>query len=93
MKLSEILIKSDNLSEHDVVYVKRPWSQNSDASVVRYKDGETVLRLMEEAPSFEYFLEAPLIKDIRQQVEKSGGSSEQILEIILYYAENDAFPP
>jgi hypothetical protein len=92
MKLREILIDSDKLGEYDVVYAKRPWSLESDACVVRYEANEAVTRLLKDDTSLEYFLEAELIKDIRSQVEDSGKSSVQVLDILLYYAENDAFP-
>lgn len=92
MKLREILIGSDKLAEYDVVYAKRPWSLDSEAFVFRYEEGQPVVRRLKDDPSFEYFLEAPLVKDIRQQVEDVGRSSEEAIETLLYYAENDAFP-
>jgi len=92
MKLREILIGPDGLGEYDVVYAKRPWSLESAACVARYEANEPVPRLLSSDTSFEYFLEATLIKDIRSQVEGAGKSSAEALGIILYYAENDAFP-
>ena len=91
MKLREILINSEGLGEYDVVYVKRPWSLDSDACVVRSQPDEAVPRLLSE-DSFEYVLEAPLIKYIRKQVEDAGESPSEVLRILLYYGENDAFP-
>lgn len=91
MKLREILINSDGLDEFEVIYAKRPWSLNSEACVVQYQPDEMVPRLLSE-DCFEYFLETPLIKDIRKQIEDAGGSSSDVLRILLYYAENDAFP-
>jgi len=92
MRLKEVLSDTDSLDEYDVIYAKRPWSLNAEAYVVRYQEGQTVIRFFEDAPSFEYFLEAPLVKDIRQQVEDAGRSSDEVLDVLLYYAENDAFP-
>lgn len=92
MKLQEILIDSGCLDEYDVVYAKRPWSLDSPACIARYEENESVLRLLKSDVSFEYFLEATLIKDIRSQVEDAGKSSEDALDILLHYAENDAFP-
>ena len=61
------------------------------ACIVRYMPGETVPRLLSDA-SCEYFLEAPLIQDIRKQVEGGGEPPSEVLRMLLYYAENDAFP-
>lgn len=92
MKLREILIDSDGLGEYDVVYAKRPWSLDSTAYVERYEENETVVRVLKNDASFEYFLEASLIKDIRGQAEDAGRSQQEVLDILVYYAENDAFP-
>lgn len=92
MKLREILNQCDKLGEYDVVYARRPWSLDSEAAVIEYEEGQSVVRLLKGAPSFEYFLEAPLATDIRQQAEGGGRSTEEALDVLLYYAENDAFP-
>ena len=92
MKLREALIESNNLGEHDVLYARRPWLLDSDALVVSYSEGQSVTRFLADDASFEYFLEVPLVQDIRHQVEAAGSSSEEALDVLLYYAENDAFP-
>ena len=92
MKLRDVLNASGTLEEHDVVYARRPWSLDSEASVIRYEESQQVERLQPGAPDLEYFLEAPLLQDIRKQVEEAGRSSEEVLAMLLYYAENDAFP-
>ena len=91
MKLQEILITSEYMEDYDVVYAKRPWSLDSDACIVRYQPDEIVPPLLNEN-FFEYFLEAPLIKDIRKQVESTSEDSSEFLHVLLYYGENDAFP-
>jgi len=91
MRLREILLKSDELDENDVVYAKKPWSLEAEARVVGFAPGDIVPRLLQDAP-LEYFLEAPLIADIRLQVAEGGGDLEEALRILMYYAENDAFP-
>ncbi len=63
----------------------------AEAKVVSFAPGDTVPRILQDA-QLEYFLEAPLIADIRSQVADGGGDSEEALRILLYYAENDAFP-
>jgi hypothetical protein len=89
--LGELLIRSKEMSDGDVVYAIRPWSLNSDACVVKYQSDEIVVRLL-SGTSFEYFLEAPLIKDILGQLEDAHKPTLEALKILLYYAENDAFP-
>lgn len=91
MTLREILNKSDELSEYDVVYATRPWSLESEARVIRYEANEHVPRLLSDS-SYEYFLESALIRDIRMQVEDAGNPTAEALRVILYYAENDAYP-
>lgn len=92
MKLREILIDSASMGEYDVVYAKRPWSLESAACIKRYEAGETVQQSFQSDSPFEYFLDAVLIQDIRSQVADAGKTLEEALDIILYYAENDAFP-
>ncbi|WP_148713766.1 DUF7716 domain-containing protein [Chitinolyticbacter meiyuanensis] len=91
MTLREILFTAEGLGEYDVVYAQRPWSLDSPARVVQYQPDETVLRQSEDG-SLEYFLEATLIKDIREQVQEGGGVPSEAFRVIMYYAENDAFP-
>lgn len=92
MKLREILIKAENLDARDVVYAKRPWSLDSSACVVRYDSDERLPRHLSDA-SFEYFLDAELIQDIRGQIKGAGRPPGEEFDVVLYYAENDAFPP
>jgi hypothetical protein len=92
MKLREILNKSDELGEYDVVYAKRPWSLDTEACIIRYGPDESVPRLLSDS-FYEYFLESALIHDIRTQVEDAGNPIAEAMRVILYYAENDAYPP
>ncbi len=92
MKLQEVLNNSVALDGCDVVYARRPWSLESAACVVRYQANESVLSRLGEDASFEYFLEAALIRDIQGRLADAGKASLEVLNIILYYAENDAFP-
>lgn len=91
MSLREILINSANLSEYDVIYAKRPWTLETLAHVARYGPHDAVSRFLDDA-SFEYFLEASLVQDVRMQLENAGRPLGEVLEALLYYAENDAFP-
>ena len=91
MTLEKILTALTNLDEFDVLYAERPWTPASNACVVRYTPDETVVRKISDS-SLEYFLEASLIRDISSQVKRSGLSTSDVIRIIIYYAENDAFP-
>ena len=91
MSLEEILLKFDELGEHDVVFARRPWSLDSEARVVGFASGDTVPRMLPQS-TLEYFLEATLIRDIHEQVIGGGHNREEALRILIYYAENDAFP-
>lgn len=90
MKLRDILLKSEELDENDVVFAMKPWSLETEAKVVSFAPGDFVPRFLQD-DLFEYFLEAPLIADIRSQITDEGGDPEEVLRILLYYAENDAF--
>jgi hypothetical protein len=92
MTLEEILRNPERLGDDDVVYAKRPWTLEAEARVLQFSVDETVPRVLSEYPSFEYFLEGDLLTDLRQQLEDSGRSSAEVIEALLYYAENDAFP-
>jgi hypothetical protein len=92
MKLEEILRNPERLGDDDVVYAKRPWTLASEARVLQFSVDEAVTRVLGEDPSFEYFLEGDLLIDLQLQLEASGRSSDEVIEALLYYAENDAFP-
>ena len=83
---------SDRQNRAEGVELGRPWLLDSDALVTGYPEGQSVTRFLADDASFEYFLEVPLVQDIRHQVEAAGRSSEEALDVLLYYAENDAFP-
>lgn len=91
MRLSEVVADLESIDDTFCIVAKRPWSEDSEAQVVRLKDD---FRVPEEALSggYEYFLEVSVARD-----EALGGlgsqlSAEQRLEAIIFYAENDAYP-
>jgi hypothetical protein len=91
MNLKEILLKSGELAESDVVYARRPWSLDSEATVESFSKEDHVTRVLPDS-SFEYFLEASLIQDISAQASDGGCNEDEVLRVLLYYAEHDAFP-
>jgi hypothetical protein len=92
MRLQDILSKLERLGDDDVVYARRPWTLESEARIVQFPEDVTIPRMLADDPSFQYFLEGPLLRDLQLQLEQSGRSSGEVIEALLYYAENDAFP-
>lgn len=69
-----------------VLYARRPWSSSSEA---------LMLLLDDEPPSgsdFQYFLESFVAQEVLEAALDSDLDDDKVFELILYYAENDAFP-
>lgn len=88
--LASIIASVDSLSENAVVYAKKPWLPDSVPLVIEFEENDTVTRTTEGG--YEYFMESWLIKDLFDQLQESDFSTEKKVELIIYYALNDAFP-
>jgi hypothetical protein len=91
MKLEEALDRVQALGSEDVIFAVRPWNMDSITEIGRL-DSESRVPKAYKDRGLEYFLEASLAKEILSDVEDRGFTRDQRRSLLLYYAENDAFP-
>jgi len=74
------------------VCLRRPWTADSDACLVSVapmsKIPEQVLR-----DGYEYFIEGAVLREVLEIPEAARSSENEKVALIIYYAENDAYPP
>lgn len=91
MKLKEALDQIDSLDESAVVFARRPWTLDSEAVVDRL-DGEMRVPQHIAVSRFEYFIDVPVAKEVIGVFGSRPVTAQQRRELLLYYAENDAYP-
>jgi|SRR5687768_6627752 hypothetical protein len=91
MKLKEALDQIDSLDESKVVFARKPWGLESEAVVDELDDQMRVPRHIAES-RFEYFIDVPVAKEVLGVFGSRPVTAEQRRELLLYYAENDAYP-
>ena len=78
-----------NLDPDHVICVKEPWNGDSDATVLQFgEDGAMPIQSKKEG--YKYFLEVYLeiLEDFGDRI----NTDEEAVDLIIYYAENDAYP-
>jgi hypothetical protein len=90
MHLIEVISQLESLPEDTFICVRRPWQRESEALLVPYPDD---LRIPADVLSqgFEYFLEVPTAREALE-VFVQEPTLEQMTDLVLFYAEHDAFP-
>jgi hypothetical protein len=91
MQLIEAISKLDQLPDETFICVRQPWGRHADTLLVPYSED---LDIPPEVLSqgFVYFLEVHVAREILDGFLEREPSLEQITDLILFYAENDAFP-
>ena len=64
MDLFHVLVNIQQFSEHDSIYVERPWTLESEARVIHIKDKATPTAHLENKV-YTYFLDIYLVQDLR----------------------------
>ena len=91
MKLIDIAQTLDTLHEGQFICAKRPWTEQADCELVPIDDTFKVPANVTER-GFEYFLEVAVAREICEVFGQIPASSQEIAKLLLFYAENDAFP-
>jgi hypothetical protein len=91
MTLGELLPKVFTLDEDDVVFAKRPFRRDSEAILVRFTADSAVPPDI-LAAGYEYFLEVSVMLEIFDPTTCHKLTDDELVEILLYYAEFDAYP-
>lgn len=90
MKLIEAIEQLSTLDEDATLCARRPWTADSECTVIELDEG-TIPKATEKA-GFAYFLEVEVAREILGVFGKRKPTLDQKFRLIVFYAENDAFP-
>ncbi len=91
IKLVEVLDSLDDLDEASCVFARKPWGLDALATIGSLTDDFRVpAKIANEG--FEYFLEIHVAKELLEVLEDREPTLQERRHLLLYYAENDAFP-
>lgn len=91
MKLGEILCQLESVPDDACIAARRPWGPDSEAMLVQLDEEFRFPGHIKEA-GYEYFLEVAIARDEVLGEWRSRLSPKQCFDVVLYYAENDAWP-
>lgn len=91
MKLQDALDQIDRLSDDQVVFARKPWLLDSDAEIGML-DFDLHVPATVTSRGLDYFLEVSVAKEVLDVFGERKPSSEQRRALLMYYAENDAYP-
>lgn len=91
MRLTELVLQLNNLSDDDWIGMRRPWTLDSQCRVSRIPDD---LRWAESESSqgYEYFLEVTAAREVLEACTGRRFSVSDQARVLLYYATHDAWP-
>jgi hypothetical protein len=89
MKLVEAIEKLRKLDDGATIFARRPWTGDSECTLATVED-----KLPKELKKagFDYFLEVSVALEILGVFGRKRPTLEDKLRLIIFYAENDAFP-
>jgi hypothetical protein len=90
MNLKNILNQIDSLDNDATIFAKKPWMEDSEV-FLRASNEKSVTDDL-KAKGYEYFLEVFVIKEVLEVFENRKVSLEDKFNLIVFYAENDAYP-
>jgi len=91
VKLGTVLESVSGLSDELCIFARRPWSINSEAEVGALDDGTHIPERITDR-GLEYFLEVSTAKEVLTAFGERLVSPEEKQRLLVYYAENDAYP-
>lgn len=92
MKLCELIDRIDFLNDDHCIFAAKPWSSEADSHVCPLGDkGEPPPELLSKG--YAYFLEVHVAKEVLEVLSGHEATPEQKRNLLLFYAENDAYPP
>ncbi len=91
MHLQEIIDRIEDEDDDFYIVAKKPWHRNSEALLVRLTEDYRIPADVQDQ-GYEYFLEVHVaLEDVLESfLDKL--TLEQRFEVVLFYAENDAYP-
>jgi hypothetical protein len=91
MKLQEALDRVEQLDDMQVVFAKRPWSLEAETLIGRLDSESRVPKALADQ-GFDYFLDVAMARQVLEVFERRKPTEEERRALLLYYAENDAYP-
>lgn len=91
MKLQDALYRLSELRDDQVIFACRPWTPDSEAEIGTLDHNFRVPDEMNNR-GLEYFLEASVAKEVLKVFGETRPTRERMCALILFYAENDAYP-
>ena len=88
--LLELVGKLPSLDDHSWIIAERPWSELSQSLLVTAPAGATSAQLA--VGTLEYFLDVSVAKEVCEVFGARVPSTPEVAKLLLFYAENDAFP-
>jgi hypothetical protein len=91
MTLEEALNQIDHLADDEVIFAKRPWRAVTEAQIGRLDENFGVPESL-TGLNYEYFIDVPIAREVLGVLGSKRHSVQQRNELLLYYAEHDAYP-
>jgi hypothetical protein len=89
MKLQDIYRDLSKLGDDLVIFAVEPWTPDSEAMLLRSEPDGSV----EKSNALgKYFLEVLVAREVLETGEERRLSDQDRLRLLIYYAENDAYP-
>ena len=90
MQLIDAIRKLDE-ADDKIICARRPWRADSDVCLVSDVLSKVPERVIRDG--YEYFLEGAILREILDTPEAERCSEHEKVNLIIFYAENDAYPP
>lgn len=93
MNLFQAIEKIVNLRDikGEVIFAQKPWGISSNALIDFLDSNDGVPQHIRNA-GYEYFLESEIIKELVDFKNEKKVDLDKFVELIIYYAEYDAYP-
>lgn len=91
MNLTDVLDKISELSDEEVIFARKPWRPESEVVVGELDSTYRPPRSIVER-GFDYFMEVSTVNEVLEVLATRSATPQERCRLVLYYAENDAFP-
>src|SRR5262245_52127076 len=91
MTLAEAIARIEDAGQDSVIFARKPWSGSAEALIGSLDHDLKVPAPIKDA-GFAYFLEASVVSEVCGVFKSRLPTLDEKVRLLLYYAENDAFP-
>lgn len=91
MNLEQLLDRIHELPDGECIFARKPWSATSEAVTAPLGENFQVPSDV-VALGLDYFLEVHIAREVLEVFGDRPASSEEKLRLLIFYAENDAYP-